>query len=215
MKSTMMHRVKWFGMIYLTFFVLGLAILIGTDKRDFHYWLNGYYSNISDELFSWITWLGHGMIFIVVILVTGLKRYANIILGLAAFLLSSGLAQFMKKILFPGALRPVKYFENEGGLHFVEGVKLHSMHSFPSGHAASAFALALFITLVSKNERWGILWCFMALITAYSRVYLSQHFFEDILAGSIIGVFSTWLVFILWEKKLNTSKRLSKGLLKS
>lgn len=210
----MIKKLSWFGILYTIFLIVGGIILITTNKRDFFYLMNGYYSSISDELFAWITWLGHGSVFIIAIIITGFKKYSNIMLGLFCFLLSSGLAQFLKKVVFSGTLRPSKYFENDAGLHFVEGVKLHSYHSFPSGHAASAFSLAVFLTLISRNARWGLLWGLLALITAYSRVYLSQHFFEDIYVGSMVGVFSSVIIFILFERKLSSSEKWSKGLIK-
>ena len=40
----------------------------------------------------------------------------------------------------------------------------------------------------------------IALLVGYSRVYLSQHFFEDVYVGSIIGVSVTLVVYYLLSK---------------
>lgn len=41
--------------------------------------------------------------------------------------------------------------------------------------------------------------CYLiALLGGFSRIYLSQHFPEDVLVGSIVGVLST-LMFCLWK----------------
>ncbi|MGC8802879.1 MAG: phosphatase PAP2 family protein, partial [Bacteroidales bacterium] len=84
--------------------------------------------------------------------------------------------------------RPVKYFEKMADLHLVEGVKLLTSHSFPSGHAASAFALCLSLAIILKKCGWQVLMFLLALVIAYSRVYLSQHFMVDIWVGSAIGI---------------------------
>jgi len=37
--------------------------------------------------------------------------------------------------------------------------------------------------------------------TAYSRIYLSQHFAEDVLLGSFIGVVMTLVAYALYQRK--------------
>ena len=57
--------------------------------------------------------------------------------------------------------------------------------SFPSGHAAMAFALATFLSLVRGRAATG--WLVVAVLTALSRVYLGHHFPSDVLVGSVVG----------------------------
>jgi membrane-associated phospholipid phosphatase len=56
---------------------------------------------------------------------------------------------------------------------------------------------------------------FVALMVGYSRMYLSQHFFEDVTVGSVVGVMVTviWLSYIDRKKFIN-SPRWNQGLLK-
>jgi membrane-associated phospholipid phosphatase len=85
----------------------------------------------------------------------------------------------------------------------VEGVHLRTaMNSFPSGHTSAAFALFACMALISPRK-WAPLWITAAWAVAYSRIYLSQHFLEDILLGSIIGVVSSCAVFMLMNHYLN------------
>ncbi len=58
--------------------------------------------------------------------------------------------------------------------------------SFPSGHAAGAFALALLIVLFWP--RWRRHAFLAAALVAFSRVYLGQHYPSDVLAGAILGL---------------------------
>jgi undecaprenyl-diphosphatase len=57
--------------------------------------------------------------------------------------------------------------------------------SFPSGHAATAFAAATAIAILSPRMRPYALG--LAAAVALSRVYLRVHFPLDVLAGSLLG----------------------------
>ncbi len=58
--------------------------------------------------------------------------------------------------------------------------------SFPSGHAATAFAAAVAIGLVHPRLRRPLL--AMAAVVALSRVYLGVHYLFDVVAGTLIGI---------------------------
>jgi len=57
--------------------------------------------------------------------------------------------------------------------------------SFPSSHAAFAWALAVVLSVKEPRWRWG-LYVFASLIS-FSRVYLGVHFPIDVVAGAFIG----------------------------
>lgn len=84
--------------------------------------------------------------------------------------------------------------------HTVEGVSLHSSLSFPSGHTAAAFALMFAISILCKHNWQRVLCLAIAVLTGFSRIYLSQHFLEDVLAGSVVGILSTLLVYFITIK---------------
>lgn len=71
-------------------------------------------------------------------------------------------------------------------------------YSFPSGHAAFFFAMAMAIYFY--NKKWGA-WFFAAavLITA-ARVAAGVHYPTDILGGAIVGVLTAWAVFYFSKK---------------
>jgi undecaprenyl-diphosphatase len=58
--------------------------------------------------------------------------------------------------------------------------------SFPSGHAATAFAAAVAIGLVHPRLRRPLL--ALAAVVALSRVYLGVHYVLDVLAGTVLGI---------------------------
>ena len=68
--------------------------------------------------------------------------------------------------------------------------------SFPSAHAATAFAAATILTFFDKKHRW--FYYTVAILISYSRIYLGCHYFLDVIAGAIIGyIISRLLLFSL------------------
>lgn len=59
--------------------------------------------------------------------------------------------------------------------------------SFPSGHAVFAFIWASVLWQQAKRP-WGYLACVIAVLIAFSRVYLFVHWPSDVIAGAGLGV---------------------------
>jgi len=60
-------------------------------------------------------------------------------------------------------------------------------HSFPSGHAARAFLIAVFAMALGPSWLGIILWIWAPLV-ALARVAMGVHFLSDILAGAVTGI---------------------------
>ena len=95
------------------------------------------------------------------------------------------------KILF-NAPRPIKFFEGIAPIRTIDGYAMHEWNSFPSGHTASAFTLAVVLSYILPYKNSHLILVPLAVLTAFSRVYLAQHFMEDIIAGSLIAVIMTF-----------------------
>jgi membrane-associated phospholipid phosphatase len=65
-------------------------------------------------------------------------------------------------------------------------VGLPDSTSFPSGHAAAAFAAATAVGIFYPRLRVPLYT--LAALVALSRVYLGVHFWSDVLAGSLLGL---------------------------
>jgi len=86
-------------------------------------------------------------------------------------------------------------------------------HSFPSGHAARAFLIAVLASGLSSGGLPAVLWVWAPLV-ALARVAMGVHYVSDILAGAILGIIcgligleiypplfawlSGWLGFAFW-----------------
>ena len=179
---------------------IGLLLVLNGDKLKTHLAINAWHDGFSDYFFRTITHAGDGLFMAgigVILLFTRIRSGLMVLLTLA---LSGLIAQLLKKQIFYEALRPGFFFKGMDGFHQVPGVELHLLHSFPSGHATTAFALFFLLALINQNKGLQIFFLIAALIAAFSRVYLSQHFLSDVLAGSAIGMFSASIIFLLMNK---------------
>ncbi len=179
---------KWFYLPYLVAIFTGSFFLFIFTKSEIHLWINQYHNDFFDTFFKYITNLGDGIFLPVFLAIMLFVRFRDSILLVVVFLLSGLFVQILKRLFFQDIVRPSKYFEGNHSIYFVPGVDQLCCNSFPSGHSATAFSIFLVYAMVTKyNWLKGTLFVFASLI-AFSRVYLSQHFLVDVMAGSFIGV---------------------------
>lgn len=186
---------------YLLLFALATLGVSVWSKEQLFFLLHDARSPAADIFFKYITHLGEGLIAGVIVISVALFHFGRAAFLLSTFLFSGLLAQIFKKLIFSSALRPSAWFENPAQVHLIDGVTLYKFNSFPSGHTTTAFAAFLGLTLVAKNKSWGYVCLVVAVLVGYSRVYIGQHFFEDIYFGSLIGVSSALLMWAVFYPK--------------
>lgn len=188
--------------------LVSLFFLITVDKATIHLAINDHHNAFFDSLFKYITYIGDGLFTGIAGIIVSIFLFRKT--GLTPFwfgasvLISSGLlAQLLKRLVYEGALRPTAFLR-EHSLHLVEGVQVHAHHSFPSGHTTSAFAFFGFaaLFLARKSPILQVVFAFIAGLVGYSRMYLSQHFLEDVFAGLLLGSFCSILFIFLFQKRL-------------
>ncbi|MBN1599392.1 MAG: phosphatase PAP2 family protein [Bacteroidales bacterium] len=185
---------------YLAFLILFLPVILFIPKGEFHIFLNTHHCIFGDYFFRMITSLGDGLVPVILALLFIFISLRKAFILAGSGVLAGIIAQVFKRLVFSQIVRPVKFFESSYDLYLVEGVDMHSSFSFPSGHSATIFALCLSLVYFVRKDIYKFLLFILALVVAMSRVYLSQHFFTDIYAGSVLGIFSAMIIYTYLEK---------------
>ncbi len=177
--------------------------------QDLFFLLNGMHTDWLDPLMYYIsktlTWLPV-FVLLLWILIKNFGWKSLVWLGgiaLAITLADQVTSGFMKP--FFERYRPSRDPSFEDGLvHIVNGYK-GGKYGFASSHAANAFALATFLYLVLKDivRYTGYLFV-MAVLIAYSRIYLGVHYPADVIVGGAIGAVaggaSFWISRKLYDR---------------
>jgi undecaprenyl-diphosphatase len=59
--------------------------------------------------------------------------------------------------------------------------------SYPSSHAATAFAVAAVLLFSFRQFLWQIIFFVVAVLIGFSRLYLGLHYFSDFFGGAVLG----------------------------
>ncbi len=201
--------------IYYLFLVIGIFALLLCAKGDFLLWLNAHHNSTFDFFFKYWTHLGDGLVFAFLGILFIMTSYYNTIVLIFAVISQTIIVQGLKRFVFDDVVRPKLFFEDFDAIYQVPGVEIHASNSFPSGHTATAFTMAVLLSLMIKNKYWTALLMLIAILVGLSRVYLLQHFFIDIYFGSLIGFLNGLIVYTLMESSaLNNRASLKGGLVK-
>ena len=191
-----LKQIRLFFILYLVLLLCCLVVKLFFTKETIYFTINSHYSNWADVIAPYFTDLGDGWTTITVAIILVLFNYRKALLLASAYAVTSLSAQIIKHIV--KAPRPALFFSQRlSEIHFVKGMYIDKFNSFPSGHTVTAFSTAVVITYLLKNKSWSILLFITAVLVGYSRMYLSEHFFEDVTAGSAWGVFIT-VFWITW-----------------
>jgi undecaprenyl-diphosphatase len=148
-----------------------------TWEKHLEHWIVLQRVSWLDRFFIDLSWLGRlGLVWVVIALVLAVvwRRPSLFLTVVVADVIADLLAEVGKTIF--DRHRP---FETQLG-------PPTSTHSFPSGHAATAFACAT--VLASLAPRWRVSFFVLAALIAFSRVYNGVHYPTDVLGGSALGV---------------------------
>lgn len=200
-KQMLMAGVAFMGLAIVTFFVVekGAAVL----------WFQSIHSPSLDRFFAIATKFGEESTLIPALLFLLWEQptpWRQRLILLAKILLCLlgmfAVVVILKQYVF-NFDRPLIFFEKQGvNLLPVEGVRLNRYHSFPSGHTATAFFAWYLVFNLLFAERWIHGWIVVAILVGVSRMYLGQHFMQDVWFGALIGYAWAYLA-LYWIRKSN------------
>ncbi|WP_296623454.1 phosphatase PAP2 family protein [Marivirga sp.] len=204
-------------LMYVLYFLTALILVLFLDKGTFLFWLNQRHNPFGDVFFSYVTFLGEWHIFVIAGIILLLYRLYYAILLTLTGIIHFFIVQFLKIVVFEASRPALKFKESLTSFNLIEGVDLHTYYSMPSGHTASAFALATILILLTKNKLLQVIYMLLAILVAVSRVYLFQHFMVDTLVGSIVGILVSgtiwWYLSFKNPSILYNTNPLHKGLI--
>jgi membrane-associated phospholipid phosphatase len=206
---TLFGKNLWFFIPFLLWIVTGAFLQFQFTHEELFLSINQAHTSWADILMTGVTYIGDGISFaIMLVLILLLKKYKLFLTGGGVLLLSTIIVQIAKHYF--NEPRPSLYFaETPDLIHTVRWITVHGSCSFPSGHTTTAFAMFCLLAMISRNKLMGIVFLSLALLAAYSRIYLAQHFFVDVYVGSIVGTFSSLVIYALFEQsKIKSSPEL-------
>jgi membrane-associated phospholipid phosphatase len=188
--------------LVISFLIIGSIVLFSNDKATIHVFFNSFHHPASDVFFKYYTHIADGLTVVLVAIALAFIKIRYGLITLLGLISSSAITHFLKQIVFSEHYRPARFFEEypEVSLHFVDGVTLHCCHSFPSGHTTAGFALFAALSIAFPKNKMAWIFGLLAILVGYSRVYLSLHHFEDIVAGAFVGTAFTMLMAYLLSR---------------
>ncbi|HMO63071.1 MAG TPA: phosphatase PAP2 family protein [Ferruginibacter sp.] len=185
--------------VAVAFILLVLHAVVG--KHELFFYLNNDYGTVPDLFFRYYTNAGDGAgwaVLLLLFIAAGKKKFIPLLVS--ACIISTLLVQVCKNFVWPNSPRPTAAIEAKAMIHTVQGVNVHSTHSFPSGHTTSAFCYFLVGTLFIER-RWFVAAGFVAaLLAGWSRLYLAQHFPVDVATGMLAAVIAVYLSVMVQQQ---------------
>ena len=160
-------------------------------------WIQTLHTPFLDKIMVFITRLGDaGIIWIVLSIVLLLipktrKSGAVMVVALVVDVL-------LCNIVLKNLVARTRPYDVNTGVHLLVA-KLHD-YSFPSGHTAASFAAVTALFFAKEKYRYPAL--VLAVLIAFSRLYLYVHYPTDILGGILVGILCGVIAYLITRKKL-------------
>jgi membrane-associated phospholipid phosphatase len=208
------RRAFWWSLVLLVACVLSLlavgrhpdsgpatsVAVVGRFDASVHAWMDDIRNTPTTWLAKELNFIGSGLITIPLRAIASLgllveRRWRQ----LSAFVLTWVASEILLTVM-------KATFQRErppGSLVSIAG------YSFPSGHAVAGAATAVALVLAffppgRKRRRWELIAVAFSFVMAVSRVYLSAHWFSDVVAGVLLGtgvaIGSAALSMEIWNK---------------
>ncbi|GAB5552165.1 MAG: hypothetical protein Sapg2KO_17560 [Saprospiraceae bacterium] len=193
-----------FTLFFCLWLIAGGLLLALSEHGEWVLYFNANRTPFWNLFFKYGTQFAEEYIFISLILLLALFVRFRMAIAFTFMALATLVVSATAKQIFRHP-RPLRYFTELGTndeLTFIEGVRVNvGLSSFPSGHTLAAFAIYGFLAFNAGHKKIsGVAFFAMALMVGISRIYLVQHFLEDIYLGSVLGVLLAAYFFLLQQK---------------
>lgn len=193
---------KLFLGLYLIFFIFAVVLWTFSNKGDIIIFFSENRMPEINYFFRFMSFIVEPWFFIVLGIIFVFIDYRNsILIGLVG--ISCLLLSYLLKMLFSQP-RPNLYFEKLGiwgDLKIVDNyIAATGLTSFPSGHTMAAFALFFILTIIISRAYFSVFAILAAVLSGLSRIYLMNHFLEDVVVGSMIGLLIAISLKLLIER---------------
>ena len=153
-----------------------------------------------DTIVPGITFLGNGgWIWIAIALVLlCIPKYRKTGFAMGAALLMGLLICNLWLKPWVGRIRPYDYQLQAYGKAIPLLITAPTDFSFPSGHTIASFEAATVILI--RHKKWGVAPLLLAILIAFSRLYLYVHYPTDVLTSIVLGIGIGYLANYLINK---------------
>ena len=173
-----------------------METLINNLDIEILYFIRDNLTNpLMDKIMVFITNLGDkGFIWIMIgIILLAQKKYRKVgIILLSALLLNLILGE----VIIKNIVQRPRAFNSYPNINII--INPPDSYSFPSGHTASSFTAAFVIGYYLRN--WKYEAYALAVLIAFSRLYLFVHYPTDIIFGILLGTISALITIKFAEK---------------
>ncbi|WP_300383881.1 phosphatase PAP2 family protein [Clostridium sp.] len=173
-----------------------MNILQNFDSEILKFINDNFNSPIMDKIMVIVTSLGNGgLIWILISLALMIKpKYRRVgIMSICALILTTIIGEGILKNLV----------KEERPFISLPDIKLlitpPTSFSFPSGHTGSSFAVAGVLGSKIKKSRFYVF--ALAILIAFSRLYLYVHYPIDVIVGIILGLFCAKIVLYIFKRR--------------
>jgi undecaprenyl-diphosphatase len=178
-----------------------MEFLLNIDKALLEFFSVTLSNPIFDVLMPFITNLNnHGEIWAVISIIFILNKNSSIRRMGISILIGVAFAYLIGEAGLKNIFDRARPIGDEFNYNFL--IPKPDSYSFPSGHTASSFAAFGVVFLSKWKYKYWVL--VLAMLMAFSRLYLHVHYPSDVLGGIIIGLISSkvgvYLGNIFWKK---------------
>ena len=163
------------------------------DVAIIKYVQNHFHNRFTDLFFPFLSRIGNaGAVWFVFAFYLAFHRQTRHFAFVLFF--SLALAHIISQILKPIIGRPRPFVAHPGAPLLI---RTPGGSSCPSGHSASSFAAATVLCIFDR--RIGLAVYSLALLIAFSRIFVFVHYPSDTFLGALLGVLSAMFILYLYK----------------